>query len=156
EHRRSLSVALPRVAGLERRDSARAERTGLRAHSLCVSVANAGVSHADVSRVRGLDRDDRDHHRAVAVAAARARDRVPCISRLLLRALAVAERASRRIVNRRIRDRLAAGLYVCLVGITCVTVIWTMRQGWAVYKLRRGVGDTWFYAADGKPWFRMD
>ena len=31
-----------------------------------------------------------------------------------------------------------------------------MRQGWAVYKLRRGVGDTWFYSGDGKPWFRMD
>jgi penicillin-binding protein 1A len=31
-----------------------------------------------------------------------------------------------------------------------------MRQGWAVYKLRRGVGDTWFYAADGRAWFRMD
>ena len=25
-----------------------------------------------------------------------------------------------------------------------------MRQGWAVYKLRRGVGDTWFYSADGR------
>src|SRR5205085_11715685 len=31
-----------------------------------------------------------------------------------------------------------------------------MRQGWGVYKLRRGVGDTWFYSADGRPWFRMD
>lgn len=31
-----------------------------------------------------------------------------------------------------------------------------MRQGWAVFSLRRGVGDTWFYGADGRPWFRMD
>src|SRR5262245_33523825 len=54
------------------------------------------------------------------------------------------------------KDRIAAALYICLVAITAVTVIWTMRQGWAVFKLRRGVGDTWFYSADGKPWFRMD
>jgi penicillin-binding protein 1A len=54
------------------------------------------------------------------------------------------------------KHRVAAGLYLALVGLTAVCVIWTMRQGWAVYKLRRGVGDTWFYSADGKPWFRMD
>ena len=28
--------------------------------------------------------------------------------------------------------------------------------GLGVYKLRRGVGDTWFLAADGRRWFRMD
>ena len=49
-----------------------------------------------------------------------------------------------------------AGLYLCLVAVTAVTVVWSMRQGWAIYKLRRGVGDTWFYSAEGKPWFRMD
>jgi len=54
------------------------------------------------------------------------------------------------------RDRVAGALYVCLVVITAVTVAWSMRQGWAIYELRRGVGDTWFYAADGRPWFRMD
>ena len=37
---------------------------------------------------------------------------------------------------------------------TAITVVWSMRQGWAVYKLRRGVGDTWFYSADGRRWFR--
>ena len=41
-------------------------------------------------------------------------------------------------------------LFACLVAITAITVVWSMRQGWAVYKLRRGVGDTWFYAADGR------
>ena len=46
--------------------------------------------------------------------------------------------------------------YLCLVIVTTVVVVWTLRQGWAVHKLRRGVGDTWFYSADGKPWFRMD
>jgi len=54
------------------------------------------------------------------------------------------------------KNRLVAAAYLILLGLTAVTVIWTMRQGWAVYKLRRGVGDTWFYSADGKPWFRMD
>ena len=49
-----------------------------------------------------------------------------------------------------------AALYVCLVAFTAITVVWSMRQGWAIYKLRRGVGDTWFYSADGRPWFRMD
>jgi len=54
------------------------------------------------------------------------------------------------------RRNVIPGLYLCLVAVTAVVVVWSMRQGWAVYKLRRGVGDTWFYSADGKPWFRMD
>ena len=56
----------------------------------------------------------------------------------------------------RLRDRIAAVAFAGLVVVTSVAVLWTMRQGWAVYKLRRGVGDTWFYSADGRPWFRMD
>jgi penicillin-binding protein 1A len=60
------------------------------------------------------------------------------------------------VIARKTRDRIAAGLFACLVAITAIVVLWSMRQGWAVYKLRRGVGDTWFYAADGRPWFRMD
>jgi penicillin-binding protein 1A len=59
-------------------------------------------------------------------------------------------------VTRQVRNRLFAGFYACLVAITAIAVVWTMRQGWAVHKLRRGVGDTWFYAADGRAWFRMD
>jgi membrane peptidoglycan carboxypeptidase len=54
------------------------------------------------------------------------------------------------------RDRVLGALFACLVTFTAITVVWSMRQGWAVYKLRRGVGDTWFYSADGRPWFRMD
>jgi penicillin-binding protein 1A len=54
------------------------------------------------------------------------------------------------------RDRAAAVLFACLVVVTSIVVVWTMRHGWAVYKLQRGVGDTWFYSADGRPWFRMD
>ena len=59
-------------------------------------------------------------------------------------------------MTRQIRNRIIATLYACLVAITAISVVWTMRQGWAVHKLRRGVGDTWFFAADGRPWFRMD
>ena len=33
---------------------------------------------------------------------------------------------------------------------------WTVRHGWAIYKLNRGVGDTVFYDAAGRPWFRLD
>jgi penicillin-binding protein 1A len=54
------------------------------------------------------------------------------------------------------QDRIATVVYACLVTLTAIAVVWTMRQGWAVYKLRRGVGDTWFLSADGRPWFRMD
>jgi penicillin-binding protein 1A len=54
------------------------------------------------------------------------------------------------------RDRVAAGLFVALAVVTIVGLTWTMRQGWAVYQLRHGVGDTWFLAANGERWFRMD
>ena len=60
------------------------------------------------------------------------------------------------MIDRAKRDRIAGALFAVLVAVTAIVVIWTMRQGWAVYKLRRGVGDTWFYAGDGRPWFRMD
>ena len=33
---------------------------------------------------------------------------------------------------------------------------WLWKQAWAVHKLTRGVGDTWFHTADGKRWFRLD
>ncbi len=56
----------------------------------------------------------------------------------------------------RIRDRIAAVVFGVLVIMTAVTLMWTLRQAWAVHKLHRGVGDTWFLAADGRQWFRMD
>ena len=40
--------------------------------------------------------------------------------------------------------------------MTAIGVTWTLRQTYVVYKLRRGVGDTWFLAADGRRWFRLD
>ena len=106
----------------------------------------------------------RRDHLDVAVAAALDGDRLARVSRLLHRALVRASRASppatarcRPVIPARItRDRILAALFACLVAVTAITVVWSMRQGWAVYKLRRGVGDTWFYSADGRPWFRMD
>ena len=56
----------------------------------------------------------------------------------------------------RTRDRFAALIFAALVVATTVAVAWTMSQAWDVYKLRRGVGDTWFLSADGTRWFRMD
>ena len=37
-----------------------------------------------------------------------------------------------------------------------VSVGWLGKQSYAVHKLTRGVGDTWFHSADGRPWFRLD
>jgi penicillin-binding protein 1A len=47
-------------------------------------------------------------------------------------------------------------LVLCVVTGAAVTVWWLGRYTVAVGRLRRGVGDTMFYAADGKPWFRLD
>jgi penicillin-binding protein 1A len=54
------------------------------------------------------------------------------------------------------RDRIAAGLFALLVVVAAVGVTWLLRQGYAVHRLTRGVGDTWFLGADGRRWFRMD
>jgi 1A family penicillin-binding protein len=43
-----------------------------------------------------------------------------------------------------------------LVVLGTMTAAWTIRHGWAIYKLNRGVGDTVFYDAAGRPWFRLD
>jgi 1A family penicillin-binding protein len=37
-----------------------------------------------------------------------------------------------------------------------MSVWWMSRHAYAIHRLTRGVGDTVFYAADGKPWFRLD
>ncbi|HET7617055.1 MAG TPA: PBP1A family penicillin-binding protein [Vicinamibacterales bacterium] len=56
----------------------------------------------------------------------------------------------------RFTRRFFALLFATLVVFTALAVVWSVRQGWAINKLRRGVGDTWFLAAGGRPWFRMD
>lgn len=37
-----------------------------------------------------------------------------------------------------------------------VSLGWLAKQSYSVYKLTRGVGDTWFHTADGRRWFRLD
>jgi 1A family penicillin-binding protein len=58
--------------------------------------------------------------------------------------------------SRRVRDRVFGTIFVALVITTAVAMTWLFRQGYAVHRLTRGVGDTWFLSADGRKWFRMD
>ena len=54
------------------------------------------------------------------------------------------------------RRRVVAFLFIAVVVASVAGVAWLMRQTYVVYKLRRGVGDTWFLAANGDRWFRLD
>jgi membrane peptidoglycan carboxypeptidase len=51
---------------------------------------------------------------------------------------------------------LKIGLRIGAALIVLITGTWTVRHAWAIYKLNRGVGDTVFYDAAGRPWFRLD
>jgi 1A family penicillin-binding protein len=59
-------------------------------------------------------------------------------------------------MTKSLRDRLVATLFIVIVMASVAGVAWLMRQTYVVYKLRRGVGDTWFLAANGERWFRLD
>jgi penicillin-binding protein 1A len=59
-------------------------------------------------------------------------------------------------ISTRVRDRIAAVIFGALIVMTAIGLTWTLRQAWAVFQLRRGVGDTWFLDAAGRRWFRMD
>jgi 1A family penicillin-binding protein len=61
------------------------------------------------------------------------------------------------IVARLPRNRwvMVGGGGIVLVLVVMASV-WTGRHAWAIYKLNRGVGDTVFYDAAGRPWFRLD
>jgi 1A family penicillin-binding protein len=50
--------------------------------------------------------------------------------------------------------KLTAGVGILIVAV--ITGSWIVRHGWAIYKLNRGVGDTVFYDASGRVWFRLD
>jgi 1A family penicillin-binding protein len=43
-----------------------------------------------------------------------------------------------------------------VIVTAAATASWTVRHAWAIYKLNRGVGDTVFYDALNRPWFRLD
>jgi 1A family penicillin-binding protein len=45
---------------------------------------------------------------------------------------------------------------VALVALGAASVWWLSRYTFAVRRLTRGVGDTVFQGADGRPWFRLD
>lgn len=57
---------------------------------------------------------------------------------------------------KRLRPIFVTTVFLSLIAASAIVVTWTMRQTYLVYKLRRGVGDTWFLAADGRKWFRLD
>lgn len=60
-------------------------------------------------------------------------------------------RAWLRAQDRAVRAIVVAGL---VTGV--LVTAWVWKQTWAVHRLTRGVGDTWFHTADGKRWFRLD
>jgi penicillin-binding protein 1A len=51
-------------------------------------------------------------------------------------------------------------LVVALLALTtaagAIVTWWTCRHYYAIYRLRRGVGETMFFGADGRPWFALD
>ena len=52
--------------------------------------------------------------------------------------------------------RRAQFLLVALIIAAAIPFGWLAKQSYSVYKLTRGVGDTWFHTADGRRWFRLD
>src|SRR6202521_2446880 len=53
-------------------------------------------------------------------------------------------------------DWMGATLILALIAGGAASVWWLSRYTLAVRRLTRGVGDTVFYGADGRPWFRLD
>lgn len=47
-------------------------------------------------------------------------------------------------------------LLYAFILVSALAFGWFAKQSYAVYRLTRGVGDTWFYTADGRRWFRLD
>ena len=45
---------------------------------------------------------------------------------------------------------------IALVVGTAVSGVWLARYAVAVHRLTRGIGDTEFFSADGRPWFRLN
>ena len=57
---------------------------------------------------------------------------------------------------RRLADWLALTLICILLVCGGTSVWWLSKHAVAVHRLTRGVGDTVFYGADGRPWFTLD
>jgi 1A family penicillin-binding protein len=60
------------------------------------------------------------------------------------------------LTTRRVWNLVAVALLVALIGGGAVSVWWLARNAFAVHRLTRGIGDTIFLGADGRPWFRLD
>src|SRR5438270_13945495 len=56
----------------------------------------------------------------------------------------------------RLSKRIAAVAVAAVVVGAAASLWWLTRYAFAVHRLTRGVGDTVFYGADGRPWFRLD
>jgi 1A family penicillin-binding protein len=54
------------------------------------------------------------------------------------------------------RDWLAIGIGSVAIVLLLLATTWSVRHAWAVSRLTRGVGDTTFLDASGRPWFRLD
>lgn len=52
------------------------------------------------------------------------------------------------------RVKIALGVVAAVLMVIVGT--WTVRHAWSIYRLNRGVGDTVFYDAADRPWFRLD
>ena len=55
-----------------------------------------------------------------------------------------------------VRDWAVVGAGTALVVVLAAVTVWTLRHGWAIYRLNRGVGDTVFLDGGGRPWFRLN
>ena len=49
-----------------------------------------------------------------------------------------------------------AAMVITFVCAASVVAFWVARYAFAVNKLSRGIGQTYFYSADGKPWFPLE
>src|SRR5215831_6367978 len=58
-------------------------------------------------------------------------------------------------IGRMVRWLVLSGLAVIATGAS-ISVWWVSRYALAVHRLTRGVGDTVFFSADDRPWFRLD
>src|SRR5216117_1962405 len=54
------------------------------------------------------------------------------------------------------REYLLWGILIVFGFILAVVTIWVARYAVAVDKLSRGIGQTYFYSADGKAWFPLE
>ena len=57
---------------------------------------------------------------------------------------------------RGVRDWIVVVLLAAQAAAGVACIWWLARNTWAIHKLTRGVGDTMFFGADGKPWFPLD